>query len=111
MSATPVTGCSLHPSLSHCHEPASIRARARTKKCLARNLHDALLADYHDLDLPWVIQVFLYTLCHVASHAQRSQIIHFVRFDRDTELAAGLDSEAPLHAGEAVGDLFKRLQA
>src|SRR6185437_1947337 len=78
---------------------------------LTGDLHHALLADDHHLDLTGVVEILLDPLGHVAGHPHRAQIVYLVRFDRDPQFPSCLDGKAFLHSGKAVGDLLQRLQA
>src|SRR5690349_17785686 len=78
---------------------------------LLRVLDGARLADDRDLDLARVGQVVLDLLDDVASEAGRREVVDLVRADEDPDLAARLDGERPLDAGEAVGDALQVLEA
>src|SRR4051794_37846011 len=77
---------------------------------LLRVLDRARLADHRDLDLARVGQVVLDLLDDVPREAGRGEVVDLLGTDQDPDLAAGLDRERALDAGEALGDALQVLE-
>src|SRR5919201_3883030 len=82
----------------------------RPARRLFRVLHGSGLADDGDLDLSRVLERALDLLCDVPRKARGLEVVELVGLHHDTDLAAGLDRERLLDAGEAVRDALELLQ-
>src|SRR5262245_29474270 len=67
-------------------------------------IHDSHLPNHRDLDLARILHRLLDLLHHIACQARRGEIVHDLRLDRDTHLAARLNGEGAFDAGEGVRD-------
>src|SRR5262249_41960485 len=77
---------------------------------LASVVVGAGLARGGGLDLAGVLDLLLDLLDDVAGEPDRLEIVDLLGVDDDAHLAAGLDRERLLDAGEGVGDLLERLE-
>src|SRR5512139_2001797 len=68
------------------------------------------LADHRDLDLPWVTQVRLDFLYYVPAEHDRIVVRYFFVFDKDADLAAGLDGVAFVNTLEGIGNALQFLK-
>src|SRR5947209_5867197 len=86
------------------------RSWAGCRGWLLRVLHGTRLPDDRHFDLAGIRELFLDLADDIAREAGCGEIVDLLGSDEDADFAAGLDGEAALDAGEALGDRLQVLE-